>query len=499
MTGAGSLAELKSTGTDGLDEILGGGLPGERVHLIEGTPGTGKTTLALSFLLAGADVGEHGLYITLSETSNELHAVADTHGWSLGAIEVVEMVPESELDPDHEQTLLHPAEVELGETVRAIIEKVDTTRPARVVLDSLSELRMLAQSPLRYRRQILALKNFFATRKTTVMVLDDKTVEGADLQLHSIAHGVISLEQKMLEFGTERRRLSVIKMRGRRYRGGYHDFTIEQGGLRVFPRLMVADNVPPILNEQVSTGSVELDELLGGGLVPGTATLLVGPAGVGKTTTVTQCLVAALRRGESASYFLFDERPPTLLTRSAALGLDLQPFIDTGQLALRRVDPAELSPGQFSSLVREAVEDRNDSVIVIDSLNAYLHSMPDEKFLVLQMHELLSFLALHGVVSLLILGQHGITGDIRSDVDLSYLADTVMQLRFFEARGEVLQAISVIKTRTTSHERTIRQFRIGPGGLNVGLPLCEFQGVLSGIPTFTGADVGLLGKEVADA
>lgn len=491
------MTALKQTAIAGLDQILGGGLPAQRVHLIEGTPGAGKTTLGLSFLLAGAEVGERGLYITLSETSSELHAVAQTHGWSLDPIEVVEMVPDSDLDVEHEQTLLHPSEVELGETVRGIIAKVDAAKPDRVVLDSLSELRMLAQNPLRYRRQILALKNFFATRKTTVLVLDDKTVEGADLQLHSIAHGVISLEQRMSEFGAERRRLSIVKMRGRSYRGGYHDFVIEKGGLCVFPRLAIADDVLPILTEQVSTGSHELDQLLGGGLVPGTATLLVGPAGVGKTTTVTQCLVAALRRGDNATYFLFDERPPTLLTRSTALGLDLQPFIDNRQLELRRVDPAELSPGQFSALVRAAVEEKKVRVVVIDSLNAYLHSMPDEKFLVLQMHELLSYLALHGVISLLILGQHGITGDIRADVDLSYLADTVINLRFFEARGEVLQAISVIKTRTTEHERTIRQFRIGMGGLTIGAPLREFQGVLTGVPTFTGGDAVLMRKDIA--
>jgi circadian clock protein KaiC len=491
--------DLRKTGTTGLDEILNGGLTANRVYLVEGTPGTGKTTLALSFLLQGVARGEVSLYITLAETEVELRAVADTHGWSLGHMDVFELVSHSQFDSEQEQTLLHPFEVELGETVRHIMSKVDELRPKRVVLDSLSELRILAQNPVRYRRQILALKHFFSTRDCTVLVLDDKTADGADLQLHSIAHGVICLEQHISGFGAERRRLHILKMRGRTYSGGYHDFLILRGGLRVFPRLTVPDMAAVPMDVHLSTGSAQLDALLGGGLVPGTATLLTGPAGVGKTTTVTQCMVAALARGESATYFLFDERPPTLLARSAALGLDLQPYIESGKLVLRRVDPAELSPGQFAGLICEAVETRGDRVVAVDSLNAYLQSMPDEQFLILQMHELLSYLALHGVVSLLILGQHGVTGDIRSDVDLSYLADTVMQLRFFEAAGEVRQAISVIKTRTTRHERTIREFRIAEGGLKFGEPLREFQGVLTGVPTFTGANAGLIGGTAASA
>ncbi len=480
------LPTLASTAIAGLDSILGGGLTPDRLYLVEGTPGTGKTTLGLGFLLAGAAREESGLYITLSETEAELRAVAATHGWSLAGLELFEMVPELGLGEDHEQTLFHPSEVELGETVRGIMAKVDELKPRRIVLDSLSELRLLAQNPLRYRRQILALKQFFSTRHCTVLVLDDKTSEPGDLQLHSIAHGVISLDQTLLGFGAQRRRLHVVKMRGTQYQGGYHDFTIERGGLCVYPRLAATQEAVALLTETFSTGSAGLDALLGGGLTPGTATLLSGPAGVGKTTTVVQCLVAALKRGEAATYFLFDERLPTLLTRSAGLGMDLQPYIEQGQLEVRRIDPAELSPGEFSGLVRTAVEEKGARVVVVDSLNAYLQAMPDEQYLVLQMHELLGYLAQHNVVSLLILGQHGVMGDIRTDVDLSYLADTVMQLRFFEAEGEVRQAISVIKTRTTEHERTIREFRIGSGGLTVGEPLREFQGVLTGVPTFRG-------------
>ncbi len=482
---------LESTGIAGLDDILGGGLTPDRLYLVEGTPGTGKTTLGLGFLLAGAEVGQDGLYVTLAETETELRAVGRTHGWSLHPITVFEMVPPDGLGENQEQTLLHPSEVELGETVRAIMDKVDELRPARVVIDSLSELRLLAQSPIRYRRQILALKHFFSTRCCTVLVLDDKSALGSDLQLHSIAHGVIALEQALSGFGAQRRRLHVVKMRGMQYRGGYHDFEIKPGGLQVFPRLVAAEHITRYDDAFVSTGSAEFDALLGGGLVPGTATLLTGPAGVGKTTISVQCMVASLERGASAVYFLFDERPATLLKRSAALGLDIQRYIDSGKLNLRAIDPAELSPGEFAGAVRTAVENDNAGLVVIDSLNAYLQSMPNEQFLVLQMHALLTYLGQHGVATLLILGMHGVTGDIRADVDLSYLADTAVQLRYFEAFGMVRQAISVIKTRTTRHERTIREFQIGRGGLKFGAPLKDFQGVLRGVPTFVG-DGGVL-------
>ncbi len=481
-----------STGIVGLDAILGGGLTPERLYLVEGTPGTGKTTLGLGFLLAGIRVDQPGLYVTLAETEHELRAVAETHGWSLDPITIYEMVPADGLGDDQEQTLLHPSEVELGETVRAIMAKVDELRPARVVIDSLSELRLLAQNPIRYRRQILALKHFFATRQCTVLVLDDKSASGGDLQLHSIAHGVLSLEQTLSGFGAQRRRLHVVKMRGMRYRGGYHDFEIEPGGLCVYPRLVAAEHGVTHDMGFVSTGSGEFDALLGGGLVPGTATLLTGPAGVGKTTATVRCMVTALQRGEHVAYFLFDERAPTLMMRSKALGMDLQPFIDSGRLNLRAIDPAELSPGEFAATVRASVEDDGARMIVIDSLNAYLQSMPSEQFLILQMHELLTYLGQRGVVTMLILGMHGIMGDVRADVDLSYLADTAVQLRYFEAFGVVRQAISVIKTRTAKHERTIREFRIDDGGILFGPPLTDFQGVLTGVPTFSGEGKSLL-------
>jgi circadian clock protein KaiC len=486
---------LASTGVAGLDDILNGGLTPERMYLVEGTPGTGKTTLGLGFLLAGAAAGETGLYITLAETEIELRAVAKAHGWTLDALQLFEMVPADGLSEDQEQTLLHPSEVELGETVRSIMAKIDEIRPARVVLDSLSELRLLAQSPIRYRRQILALKHFFSTRACTVLVLDDKSATGSDLQLHSIAHGVVSLDQTLASFGAQRRRLHVVKMRQKTFRGGYHDFEIVRGGLCVYPRLVAADHATSDGGAPTTTGSAELDALLGGGLVPGTATLLTGPAGVGKTTTSVQCMVAALERGEKASYFLFDERTPTLLARSAALGMDLRPYLESGLLELRAIDPAEMSPGEFAASVQKSVESHGASVIVIDSLNAYLQAMPNEQFLVLQMHEMLSYLGQKGVISLLILGLHGIMGDIRSDVDLSYLSDTVVQLRYFEALGEVRQAISVIKTRTARHERTIREFQIGSSGLQLGEPLTRFQGVLTGVPTFSGESKTLMASQ----
>lgn len=492
MSSVHELSRMASTGIDGLDYVLNGGLTPERMYLIEGTPGTGKTTLGLDFLLAGAAAGESGLYITLAETEVELRAVAKSHGRSLDELHLFEMVPTEGFADDQDQTLLHPSEVELGETVRSIMSKVEEVRPARVVLDSLSELRLLAQSPVRYRRQILALKHFFATRHCTVLILDDKTGAGSDLQLHSIAHGVISLDQNLESFGAQRRRLHVVKMRGMPFKGGYHDFEIKRGGLRVFPRLVASEHGTVDAGGTTSTGSAELDALLGGGLVPGTATLLTGPAGVGKTTTSVQCMVAALRRGEKASYFLFDERSPTLLARSASIGLDLQAYLDSRHLSLHAIDPAEMSPGEFASKVQQAVEAHGSNMVVIDSLNAYLQSMPNEQYLVLQMHEMLSYLGQKNIVSLLVLGLHGIMGDIRSDVDLSYLSDTVVQLRYFEAYGEVRQAISVIKTRTAKHERTIREYQIGNNGLQLGQPLVQLQGILTGIPTFSGESKTLL-------
>ena len=484
-------AARAATGIEGLDDILGGGLTKDRVYLVEGTPGTGKTTLSLQFLLEGARRGETGLYITLSETADELHAVAASHGWSLDVLTLFEMVGEIGLDPDREQSILHPSEVELGETTREVMERVEELRPTRVVFDSLSEMRLLAQNPLRYRRQILAFKHFFASRQCTVLLLDDRTSEPTDLQLHSIAHGVISLEQAPRDFGAERRRLRVVKMRGIKFRGGYHDFSLDTGGLTLFPRLVANEHHREFEIRHVSTGNAGLDALLGGGLMAGTNTLLSGPSGVGKTTTAVNCMLAALRRGERATYYLFDEGLSTLVARCSALGMDLQPYFESGRLIVQQIDPAELSPGEFAARVRNAVERFGATFLVVDSLNAYLKAMPGEQHLLLQMHELLNYLNQQGINTLLILGQHGLIGEVRSDIDLSYLSDSILLFRFFEARGEVRTAVSAVKSRTSAHERTIREFKLGPDGLQVGEALRDFDGILGGLPSYKG-DLDLL-------
>jgi circadian clock protein KaiC len=477
-----------STGIAGLDDILGGGLTPDRLYLLEGTPGTGKTTLSLQFLLDGAQKGERGLYVTLSETADELRAAAATHGWSLDDIELYELVNELGLDPDSEQSILHPSEVELGETVKEVIRRVLDLKPNRVIFDSLSEMRLLAQNPLRYRRQILALKQFFAAQQCTVLMLDDRTADPTDLQLHSIAHGVISLEQNPREFGAERRRLRVIKMRGMKFRGGYHDFVLDTGGLTAFPRLVSAEHLSETLPSTVpaSTGSDELDKLLGGGLMRGTNTLLIGPSGAGKTTTAVCSMLAALNRGERATYYLFDEGKATFLRRAENLGMNLEPHIASGHLNLKQIDPAELAPGEFASDVRHEVEEQHSRFVVLDSLNAYMHAMPGEHFLLLQMHELLNFLNQQGVTTLVVLGQHGLMGEVRSDIDLSYLSDGIMVFRFFEAHGAVRTAVSVVKSRVNLHERTIRELLLTEGGVKVGEALVDFDGVLTGIPSYHG-------------
>jgi circadian clock protein KaiC len=476
-----------STGIAGLDSILGGGLPSNHLYLVEGTPGSGKTTLGLQFLLRGVRDDQRGLYITLSETASELKTVAASHGWSLEGVELFELVTDEGLSPESEQSILHPSEVELGETTRGVIAAVERLKPTRVVFDSLSEMRMLAQNPLRYRRQVLALKSFFATRGCTVLMLDDRTGDNDDLQLHSIAHGVISLEQSVGQYGPERRSLRVIKMRGIKYRGGEHDFSLDTGGLAVFPRLVAAEHRRNGEHPMVGTGTPELDKLLGGGLARGSSTLFSGPSGVGKTTSALACVRAALQRGERAAFYLFDEGLGTLLTRARALGLDVEPFLESGDLEIRTLDPAEVSPGEFANMVCEAVEQDGVRTVVIDSLNAYLQAMSGDKHLLLQMHELLSYLTQRGVVTILILAQHGVLGDIRSDVDLSYLSDSIVLFRFFEARGNLLKAVSVVKSRISDHERTIREFRLGKDGIEVGPALVDFEGVLTGVASYKGA------------
>jgi circadian clock protein KaiC len=489
-----------ATGIPGLDDVLGGGLAPNRLYLVEGNPGSGKTTLALRCLLEGAGRGETGLYVTLSETRAELADVAKSHGWSLDGVTVLELVaPESELEPDNQHAMFQPAEVELGVTTKAVLAEVERVKPRRVVIDSLSEMRLLAQSPLRYRRQVLALKQFFIGRECTVFLLDDLTSESEDLQLQSIAHGVLSLEQLSPEYGAERRRMRVTKLRGQKYRGGYHDFVITTGGLDVFPRLVAGEHSRGQKRGLLKSDNAGLDTLLGGGLQYGTSAVLLGPAGSGKSTLAIQFARAAAARGERAAVFAFDERVETILERTAGLGMDITRSIESGHITIQPVDTAELSPGEFAHKVRRAVEGEDGrpgaKVIVIDSLNGYLNAMPEERFLTAQLHELLTYLGHKGVVTLLLVAQHGLIGHMETPVDTTYLADTVILFRFFEAGGEVKQALSVVKKRSGRHERTIRELSLGGNGITIGPPLRDFHGVLSGTPTYRGSDRALAGQK----
>jgi circadian clock protein KaiC len=478
--------QVAATGIPGLDDILAGGLTRRRLFLIEGVPGSGKTTLALQFLMAGVRLNERVLYITLSETEEELRSVGDSHGWSLEGVTIREFAPlESELDIEEQNTIFYPSEVELASTLKRILDDVERVRPSRIVFDSLSELRLLAGNALRYRRQILGLKQFLATRECTVMLLDDLTATDRDLQMQSIAHGVVLLEQLNPEYGAERRRLRVVKYRGVRFRGGYHDYVIQQGGLVVFARLVAAEHRHLTARRKLPSDIPELDNLLGGGIEEGTSTLMVGAAGTGKSTLAAQFAVSAARRGERAALFIFDESPETLLTRCAELGVDLQAHLTAGRVSVRQVDPAELTPGELVHAIRDAVEHRNAKVIVIDSLNGYLNAMPEERHLTIQLHELLMYLGQKGVATILIGAQQGLIGpQMRTPIDASYMADAVILLRYFEARGEVRQAISVIKKRSSMHERTLREFRLENGRISVGEALREFRGVLTGVPTY---------------
>ena len=467
-----------TTGIAGLDDVLGGGFPCRRLYLIQGTPGAGKTTLALQFLLEGAKVGERVLYISMSESREEMQAVATSHGWSLDGVEMLEVSDRS----DEENTLFHPAEVELGERMHLILGELARVKPSRVVLDSCTELRLLAQNPIRYRRQVLSLKAGLVEQNRTVLLIDNPSTDSPDMLLQSLAHGVLTMEQLHPNFGVERRRLRVLKMRGVPYRGGYHDFVIQTGGLAVFPRLVASEHRAPAQEALFATGEGELDALLGGGLARGTSTLVMGPAGSGKSSFATLYAVRAAERGERVALFAFDEGRETLLARSRSLGMPLEPAIASGHLTVQQIDPAELSPGQFAHGVRAAVE-RGARMVILDSLNGFLQAMPDDTFLTLQLHELLAYLAQKGVLSLLLVAQHGVVGqELESPAEVSYLADTVVLMRFFESEGAVHKAISVMKKRTGAHETTIREYELSSRGFTFGRPLTELRGVLSGIP-----------------
>ncbi|HLJ44659.1 MAG TPA: ATPase domain-containing protein [Bryobacteraceae bacterium] len=487
---------LISTGILGLDDILNGGLPEDHLYLVEGDPGSGKTTLAMQFLLDAHHRGESVLYVTLSESIRELKSIAQSHGWSLDGIELFEVIPPPEsLMPEDQYTIFHPGDVELGSTLKSILERVEQVKPSRVVFDSLSEIRLLARDSSRYRRQILGLKQFFESRHCTTLFLDDRTVQsGSDTTVLSIVHGVIRLERVPRDYGTKRRRLEVVKLRGLRFHDGYHDYDIRTGGVVVHPRLVALSHHPSTYHDGSASGIPELDQLLGGGLDRGTSTLIIGPAGSGKSSIAIQYAAAAAERKEFGSVYLFDEGLTTLFQRAYGLGHDMAQYVQNGKLKVQQLDPAELSPGDFIHQIRDDVLKRNLRILIIDSLNGFLNAMPGEQLLTVQLHELFSFLNQHGVVTIMVMAQYGILGShMGSPVDLSYLADTVILLRYFEATGKVRKAISVVKKRSGAHEDSIRELRIGPGRIIVGDALDDFQGILSGIPIFLGEKQQLIG------
>ncbi|HEU5048267.1 MAG TPA: ATPase domain-containing protein [Rickettsiales bacterium] len=487
------------TGSAELDDILGGGLPANRVYLLHGTPGAGKTTLAMQFLIEGAKNGEKVLYITLSETKQELMATAKSHGWDLSGIEIFEMIAqEADLQPENQYTMYQPSEIELSETTKAIIGRIETIKPARCVIDSLAEVKLLAQNLLRYRRQVLALKQFFIGRNCTTFFLDDKTaLNHEDKQLESIAHGVISLEQLSPEYGSERRRLRITKLRGQKYRGGYHDFNIVRGGLAIFPRLVASEHAQAHGRTYLKSGISELDNMLGGGIEYGASMLLIGPAGSGKSSLAVQYALSVAEAGERAAIFTFDERMEMLIQRAEGMSQPVRKYVKSGHITIQAIDPVEMSPGEFAHTVRQATQDADGQsaarVVVIDSLNGYLNSMPEEHFLTAQLHELLTYLGHKNIVTILVVAQHGLLGNaMNTPIDTSYLADSVVLFRYFEAHGEVRQTISILKKRMGEHERSIREFKIESGGLRVGEKLHKFQGILTGTPVFVGEDERLM-------
>lgn len=480
-----------ATGIDGLNEILGEGLPCNCLYLVQGDPGSGKTTLALQFLLEGVRRGEPTLYITLSETKEELLKVARSHGWSLDAIALFELSAiDSLIRPEVRTTVFHPSEIELTKVSELLLEEIRRIQPTRIVFDSLSEFRLMAETALRYRRQLMNLKQELMKHNTTALLLDDRMDNSqisGDPHVLSLTHGVIEMEQLSPDYGRSRRRLRVLKMRGMRFREGYHDYCIETGGLRVFPRIIASDHRVDFSPHAVSSGNHELDDLLGGGLDRGTTTLIMGPAGTGKSTLAIQYAAQMAHQGESSILFAFDEIRGIVLARATAVGLDIARHVETGCIDVQQVDPAELSPGEFGMRIRRAVED-GCKLVIIDSLNGYLNAMPGDKYLINQLHEMSSFLNQKGVVTILILAQFGLVGQAEAPLNLSYLADTVVSVRFFEAAGAVRQALSVIKKRSGRHEKTIREYQlVSDGGLRIGAPLKQFQGVLTGTPTFFGA------------
>lgn len=491
--------EKCATGVPGLDEVLGGGLPRNHLYLLQGKPGTGKTTMALQFLIQGAKEKESVLYITFSETKIELEAVAKSHGWDLSAISIIELSTINNNTNNNQQTtLFHSSEMELTSTITLIFDKIKETKATRIVFDSVSELRLLADSSLRYRRQMLAFKEFFIGRGATVLFLDDLTSEAGDVHVQSIVHGVLLLEKFRAGYGAERRQFHISKMRGVDFRSGTHDYLIKKGGIRIFPRLISGEHKANFTPEVYSSGVPQLDSLLGGGLDRGTSNLILGPPGTGKSTIALRYAIAAADRGKKVAIYSFEESSTNLELRAKSLEMNLMPHLKSGLIKLRKIDPAELTPGQFTALLRETTDEQNADMVIIDSLNGYIHAMPEQQFLMLQLHELLSYLGSKGVVTIMILAQAGIMGNMQTPLDLTYLADSVVITRFFEAFGSVKKAISVIKKRTGAHEETLRELRIGKGGVLVGPVLKEFSGVFTGVPRYSGPNNDILKTDSND-
>jgi circadian clock protein KaiC len=485
--------EKSRTGIVGLDEVLGGGLPKNNLFLIQGKPGTGKTTLSIQFLLEGVREGEKCLYVTFSETKKEIESVARSHDWDISKIDILELSAISEgVGKASYTTLFHPSEIELSKTINIVLDQIKKTKPQRIVFDSVSELRLLAETSLRYRRQMLAFKEFFINQGATVLFLDDLTTEAGDLHVQSIVHGVLLLEKFRAGYGVERRQFHIVKLRGVEFRGGTHDYAILKGGIRIFPRLVSSDHKNTFAHERISTGLKALDDLLGGGLDRGTSNLILGPAGTGKSTISLQCAIAAANQGKKVAIYSFEESPTNLIFRAKTLEMGLQKHLDSGQIILRKIDPAELTPGQFTSLLRETTVVQKAGLIVIDSLNGYVHAMPEQQFLMLQLHELLTYLGNSGVITIMVLAQAGMMGNMHTPLDLTYLADSVIITRFFEAFGSIKKAISVTKKRTGDHEETLRELKIGKGGISVGPVLAEFAGIFSGMPRYLGENEDIL-------
>jgi circadian clock protein KaiC len=477
-------------GIPGLDDILCGGLGADRLYLVDGSPGVGKTTLAMQFLLEGVRRGERCLYVTLSETRSEMEAVADSHGWSLEGIDLVELSQVEDLFTARSQnTLFQPAEVELSGLSNLLVAEFDRIKPARMVLDSLSEMRLMAQNALRYRRQILAFKHHFATASCTVLLLDDRSATGQDAHVHSIVHGMITMQIVPLKFGINRRFLSISKMRGSIFREGNHDYVIKHGGITVFPRLVASDHGTSERKELFMSGNAQLDRVVGGGLHAGTGTLFMGPAGSGKSTIACMFAAQAAAKGHRVLYFAFDEITGILVNRAGELGLDFEGAMRSGLLRIRQVDPAEIAPGELANQIIQGVNEGGVRLVVLDSLNGYVNAMPQEEYLHLHLHELLSYLNQKGVATIMVLAQHGLVGAMGAPVDVSYLADTVLLTRFFEARGAMKKAVSIIKKRSGRHEDTIRELKMSANGITLGPPLVDFEGVMTGVPRFLGGQM----------